>query len=905
MNDQLNLKDLNFSDRVNLQNLQHSESVSSNSCLNTDESKANHFFQMNTLSSNKSLSITSSIQNNSTSNILNSSHRMDMNKSRFCREPPHSKGKFHKHSEQNHFRFPQKEAFKSEQSNPVTSTVVSTRQPASNNSNYLNLTIYSNMATPDVSGLAKSKKSSAKSNDKNGDNVRYNESGSDGDQSPASSQMNDFYAQETLGQGPFSHKSNAFFSTFNKQGTNGTKFVQSELDHGGENLFGLGKEKVLIESESPAQHELIDFNLSQDQSNKFGSSKAKLNRKVTDMNGSMLRDCDKMSLSYSTMLENFTKTPAAQGDSAKRVNTGASPLHSPEQFPQRVFRKVKEGDSGLHMKPIKEEHLAIAKHLHKNSLEKNSNTNLSLSKKVTRPPNLEAVRKVKAADQDMKSGSKQTLIYEDLPQFDSPDCHLKRKMEMRESPQSGSPCKNKQISRFRSNLKSSENKSDKKEARRSQPKGFGGADKENKQHADKDGAENRRNRAEKGGANITQFFNDVNRSMTEYEPKNYSNAKTTNFRGNSQNKRQAGTRRPEQTHSRQNPYKLDLKGVLDWSPAQKKKELQRKYESHETNLMKTVELNSELERPSRPDNPVKRSSSKRSRPTMSFESSETKNFRKSARRSSKYRYQPGSGLTSFGTSGKSSKQGTYPSWHSRRVNELSIGDNLTSGGKGLRRKTKKVSGNRLAQKNLSQMNSNSKKKLFTKKENKNEIMDFEIINTTQSKFREPGKPDTGRNQLTSQFNSKKLVRQLSKQIQLSKQNLSQKELITNLQSFKNIFKASKDHIGRLTRSQSELDKSQHRLGGLDSEALEPASRGHVLPLFPNSIPGRPIFDGLEPPRQHFGQIQCHQFVHGRLDQSGLGLRRGPVPARGSPAQAQAVESQVHGDLRRSLLGASI
>jgi hypothetical protein len=96
------------------------------------------------------------------------------------------------------------------------------------------------------------------------------------------------------------------------------------------------------------------------------------------------------------------------------------------------------------------------------------------------------------------------------------------------------------------------------------------------------------------------------------------------------------------------------------------------------------------------------------------------------------------------------------------------------------------------------MNSNSKKKLFTKKENKNDIMNFEIVNTTQSKFKiaekEPVKPKN--NGLTSQFNSKKIVKQLSYKILMSKKNLSQKELINNLKSFKNILKEKDQTIGK-------------------------------------------------------------------------------------------------------------
>ena len=82
-------------------------------------------------------------------------------------------------------------------------------------------------------------------------------------------------------------------------------------------------------------------------------------------------------------------------------------------------------------------------------------------------------------------------------------------------------------------------------------------------------------------------------------------------------------------------------------------------------------------------------------------------------------------------------------------------------------------------------------------------MDFEIVNTTQSKFeqKKTGVEYSGERRgndlpLTAQFNSKKLKNQMNKQIQLSKQNLSQKELFSNLKSFNNILAKEKQIIGK-------------------------------------------------------------------------------------------------------------
>ena len=666
MNTEFNFTDLNLSNGVKLENLKNSDSNTSNSCLNTDESKPNNFFQMNTLSSNRSLSITSSVQNHSQSN-MNSSNKFDMNKSRFCKDSPKNRIDFKKNGN-HHFMSTNKPHFISDQSNHIPSTVISVAPHTSHPSNDLNLTIYSN-TTPHQS----KPKLGQPSNNKMDPQIRYKDKQYE-EHSNISSQTNGFYGQDTIKQDTLSNESNAFFNTFKQQHTRNTKIVYSEFDHDQKNVFGLGKEKVILEVNpnsklSSKNHELIDFNISKEHSAKSPNAH------------SLLQNCDKMSLSYSTMLENFTKS--------KVIN----------QNPLPTFDfKMRQNDQQYCKSPNKVD------------------------------------------------TSQMTLIYEDLPEFDSPDCQLKMKLKLRESPQSGSPCKNKNISRFGSDLKKKE---------------IAKLDKHNKENE----------KISPRNIKINEYFHNLKQSVKECQSKRSSDDKIT--------KEKSKLRKSKKSHNEK------------WSGS-KHKRIKGKYLSQETNLMKTININSETDQLSEAEHKSTKYSSRNFNYNHNFESSETKNFRKSERRSSKYRYQPSRDYGSYNLSGK--KEGSIPSSlrNNPKLGNKVYGESSSNSIKMFSKKVSKCD-------KLEQMNSKSKKRLFTKKENKNDIMNFQIINTTQSKFKIKDKQFSNHqptNFITSQFNSKKIVKQISHKLLMSKKNLSQKELITNLASFQNIVRKEDDHIGK-------------------------------------------------------------------------------------------------------------
>ena len=727
MKAQLNLQDLNFSDRVNLQNIQISDSISSNSCVNTDESKPNNFFQMNTLSSNYSLSMTSSAQNNSYSNGL-ISNRTDMNKSKFCKDSLHQ-NRPKKETHTRHFRNSRNKGFVSEQSNQLPSVKISERPNASQRSNEINFTIYSNSNLPDLSNNKKTSFDKKGFNGKGEGKVRYEKEGhfSESDSRPElshfSSQTNDFFKNNTMGM---SKDSQAFFMTFNQQGSQGTKFVQSEFNHeNNENVFGLGKEKVFLKSESrkdgklkETKGELIDFNLSQEYTqNAFNSSRIKTCKKSPEIVGSLLKNCDKMSFSYSTVQE-------------KEENEG-SQSKKEEQFKGKTSSQVR-------MQKILEEPISPIKR------EDIPGFNVSPLELKGLSPRFE--QKAKRRESGESGNSKQTLIYEDLPDFDSPDFKLKSQLKNKESPQSGSPCKKGRISRFRSNLNFSKKSEKEKNLRRSKNQ-FKMEEKEN---------------VNMRGENPKKEFTKLEKkTKKENHFVNLERPFPGNFQKKAENPNCEDLMKNASGLTKVNSpsYKLNLAEILEkrnkrWT-VEEQKFVSQKFSDY-SNLMKTLELNSEGEKQD-----VSRQTSKKS---PNFESSETKNFRRSEKKSLKYRYQRG------GIKGPSREGNSLASVFSAKKEDF-LG-----------------------------MTSNSKKRLFAKKENKDTVMNFEIVNTTQSKFKKKNLAPFSESllskqsgKLASQFNSKKLAQQLNKNKQISKQNLSQKELITNLRSFNNVIRSPKSN----------------------------------------------------------------------------------------------------------------
>ena len=820
MEKELNLKEFNFTDRVNLDQEQGTESLSLNSCVNTDESKPNNFFHMNSLSSNRSLSITSSTQNYSQTNLLASGQRADMNKSRFCKNSPFQR---QGPAEEHHFRKTRQTGHVSDQSNNVPSTHLSTNKPIpSHKSNDIQFTIYS--VSPDIS--AHDKKRKAFFNDKNGRKNRYEEqSGSEGESrlqsrlSHGSSQTNGFFKNQTK-EHFSSRDSQVFFETFNKQQTDRTKFVTSEFNHKPDaEAFGLGKEKAFRKVERPEVErlergnlELIDFRLSREASARNPFQSQKRRRKPSqEVEGSLLQNCEKMSYSYSTLHDNFNRSnshsKALSAFHDKMSKEGESESHIEKESDLMDMTEIQEEPHSPLLKPSwgRADYENVPKQL------------VALSPSlIQKKPRTEA-----RPEKPGQAESNQTLIYEDLPEFDSPNCKLKSNMINKESPQSGSPCKKSHVSKFKSNLNSSK-KSVK--SRRSKPRQFQlDNDKENKNLDSHDGQFNSNKIPSRSknyiqdkvqqSPNINHYFNNLRRSMTEYHGKKYNaNISENYFRKKSK------TRRNEEimnnsssiTKVQANPYKLNLKEIVKQNDRVSKPQVKKlKYPSQDpssqTNQMKTIEILSETDHLSKKEADRAR---KLSNQASIFESSETKNFRRSERKSSKYRYRPSQKSGMFQDSALSSDFRRNPG--SKFKNE-GWRDSLNPSNKYFNRKSHKdhsssinrFSVSKLKDHSLRKINSKSKQKLFTKKENKKEIMNFEIINTTQSKFEQKNlirnciekEKDPNNYPITSQFNSKNVRKQVNKQIQLSKQNFSQKELFSNLKSFNNILAKDKQIIG--------------------------------------------------------------------------------------------------------------